>query len=94
MNRVNFARISGVILDVCKPHGVWFERDELLQVVRFVRSDGLKRSRRLRRDSDDRGVGRLPTTAHSTPWALTTARPWYLALGLAEIAMDILGLLH
>jgi Zn-finger nucleic acid-binding protein len=94
MNRVNFARSSGVILDVCKPHGVWFERDELLKVVQFVRSGGLKRSRRLRRDSDNRGVDWRLTTAQSTPWALSSARPWYLALGLAEIAMDVLGLLH
>ena len=29
MNRQNFARLSGVIVDVCKGHGVWFERGEL-----------------------------------------------------------------
>ena len=94
MNRVNFARISGVILDVCKPHGVWFERDELLQVVRFVGSGGLKRSRRLRRESDNHGVDWRIRTAQPTPWPLPTSGPWSLAFGLAEIAMDILGLLH
>ncbi|MBI3790731.1 MAG: zf-TFIIB domain-containing protein, partial [Gemmatimonadetes bacterium] len=29
MNRVNFARVSKVIVDVCKAHGTWFDRDEL-----------------------------------------------------------------
>ncbi len=29
MNRMNFARCSGVIVDVCKGHGTWFDRDEL-----------------------------------------------------------------
>ena len=38
MNRVNFARASGVILDVCRPHGAWFDAGELRAVRSFVRS--------------------------------------------------------
>ncbi len=45
MNRVNFARCSGVVVDVCKPHGTWFDRDELRRVVEFIQSGGLDRSR-------------------------------------------------
>ncbi len=45
MNRVNFARASGVILDICKADGVWFDRDELRRVVEFVRAGGLETSR-------------------------------------------------
>src|SRR3989441_7957943 len=45
MNRVNFAKCSGVILDVCKGHGTWFDRDELSQIVEFVRGGGLDVSR-------------------------------------------------
>ena len=41
MNRVNFARSSGVIMDVCKPHGVWLDRGELERVVGFVDAGGL-----------------------------------------------------
>jgi len=44
MNRVNFARISGVILDVCKMHGVWFDRDELSQVLESIQGGGLSRA--------------------------------------------------
>lgn len=36
MNRVNFGRTSGVIVDVCKPHGILFERDELRRVLAFI----------------------------------------------------------
>jgi len=43
MNRVNFGRTSGVVVDVCKPHGVWFERDELRGVLDFVARGGLER---------------------------------------------------
>ena len=29
MNRINFARCSGVVVDICKGHGTWFDREEL-----------------------------------------------------------------
>lgn len=45
MNRVNFARCSGVVVDVCKGHGTWFDRDELRQIVEFIRGGGLTVSR-------------------------------------------------
>jgi Zn-finger nucleic acid-binding protein len=45
MNRVNFAHVSGVVLDVCRVHGVWFDGDELRQLVEFIRSGGLDRAR-------------------------------------------------
>jgi len=45
MNRINFARCSGVVVDVCKGHGTWFDRDELHEIVEFIRSGGLDVSR-------------------------------------------------
>ena len=45
MNRINFARCSGVIIDVCKKHGIWFDRDELSSIVEFIRAGGLEVSR-------------------------------------------------
>ena len=45
MNRVNFARCSGVVVDFCKGHGTWFDRDELRQIVEFIRGGGLEVSR-------------------------------------------------
>jgi Zn-finger nucleic acid-binding protein len=45
MNRVNFARYSGVIMDVCKTHGTFFDRDELHQVIKFIRDGGLDAAR-------------------------------------------------
>jgi Zn-finger nucleic acid-binding protein len=45
MNRVNFARCSGVVVDVCKGHGTWFDRDELRRIVEFIRAGGLDASR-------------------------------------------------
>ncbi len=48
MSRVNFARVSGVILDVCLSHGAWFDSGELEEVRRFVRGPGLVRYLRRR----------------------------------------------
>lgn len=45
MNRVNFAHCSGIVVDVCKGHGTWFDRDELQQIVEFIRGGGLEASR-------------------------------------------------
>src|SRR5207302_5489148 len=45
MNRINFARCSGVIVDVCKGHGTWFDASELREIVEFIRGGGLELSR-------------------------------------------------
>ncbi len=45
MNRVNFARRSGVVLDICKDHGLWFDKEELRRVLLFIQEGGLDRAR-------------------------------------------------
>jgi Zn-finger nucleic acid-binding protein len=45
MNRANFARCSGVIIDVCKQHGIWFDRDELSRIIEFIKEGGLDAAR-------------------------------------------------
>ncbi|RKY80372.1 hypothetical protein DRQ07_05555 [candidate division KSB1 bacterium] len=36
MNRQNFKKISGVIIDICRKHGVWLDAGELEQIRSFV----------------------------------------------------------
>jgi Zn-finger nucleic acid-binding protein len=45
MNRQQFAGCSRIILDWCKEHGAWCDRNELHRIVRFIRDGGLKKSR-------------------------------------------------
>jgi Zn-finger nucleic acid-binding protein len=45
MNRVNFGKRSGVVVDSCAQHGTWFDADELRRVLEFVRDGGLDRAR-------------------------------------------------
>lgn len=45
MNRMNFAHCSGVVVDVCRGHGTWFDASELREIVEFIRAGGLELSR-------------------------------------------------
>jgi Zn-finger nucleic acid-binding protein len=45
MNRVNFAHCSHVIVDVCKAHGTWFDKDELRRTMEFIRGGGFEKAR-------------------------------------------------
>jgi len=46
MVRKNFGGASGVILDVCRHHGIWLDHGELERVLEFVRAGGLIDARR------------------------------------------------
>jgi Zn-finger nucleic acid-binding protein len=45
MNRINFGRVSGVIVEVCKGHGTFLDPGELHRIVEFIREGGLDRAR-------------------------------------------------
>ena len=68
MNRVNFAGYSNVIVDVCKSHGTWFDRDELNRVVEFIRSGGLDTARRRELEELEDRQRRLKATQTAATW--------------------------
>jgi Zn-finger nucleic acid-binding protein len=74
MNRVNFGRVSGVIVDVCQKHGTWFDGGELTRVIAFVASGGLSRTRlreeQAQREERKRRVAAVVPTAHDENDAL------------------------
>jgi len=45
MNRVNFGKLSGTVVDVCKGHGTFLDAGELHLIVAFIQQGGLDRSR-------------------------------------------------
>ncbi|HEX5474323.1 MAG TPA: zf-TFIIB domain-containing protein [Vicinamibacterales bacterium] len=51
MNRVNFAHISGVVVDVCRGHGTFLDAGELHRIVAFVNGGGLDRMREQQREA-------------------------------------------
>ncbi|MEX1222983.1 MAG: zinc ribbon domain-containing protein, partial [Pirellulales bacterium] len=42
MPRRNFASRSGIIVDLCRDHGVWFDIEELPRLLAWVRAGGLQ----------------------------------------------------
>jgi hypothetical protein len=45
MNRINFARLSGTVVDVCRGHGTFLDAGELHAIVAFIQKGGLERVR-------------------------------------------------
>jgi Zn-finger nucleic acid-binding protein len=43
MNRINYGRESGVIIDVCREHGIWFDADELARILAWLRAGGSRK---------------------------------------------------
>lgn len=68
MNRKNFGSISGILIDVCKDHGVWLDHGELAQALAFAERGGLVEARRRevgelerrRRRAEDPALGDAP----------------------------------
>jgi Zn-finger nucleic acid-binding protein len=91
MNRANFARCSGVIIDICKQHGIWFDRDELSRIIAFIRSGGLEMSREREKRSLEEERRRLQQERSSVP-PLTDFGNSERASGIAS-ASDLLRML-
>jgi Zn-finger nucleic acid-binding protein len=89
MNRKNFAGCSGVIVDYCKGHGMWFDTHELEKVISFVSSGGMDRARKLELDRANEELERVRNLQRSAlprrglVWEPPPPRPldWLDALG-------------
>jgi Zn-finger nucleic acid-binding protein len=100
MNRNNFGGTSGVVVDVCAQHGIWFDPGELPRILEFVQAGGLERARERARHEHDE-VERARRVAAATP-TLDTVRvstddagePWRSlakdALELCEFVVETL----
>ena len=77
MNRVNFSHYSNVIVDVCKAHGTWFDRDELRRVIEFIRAGGLDEARARQLAEIKERQRQLSAAQTATAWDRRTAEPEY-----------------
>ncbi len=95
MNRVNYAKRSGVILDVCKGHGLWFDQDELRRILAFITGGGLDRARE--RELEDLKEARraaVPTSEHPASsyefnQRLQATGHWLTAAGLVGLVTEV-----
>ena len=56
MRPFTYASDSGIRLDICDVHGIWFDGDELRRVIEFVQSGGLAASLARRRNAQPLGL--------------------------------------
>lgn len=50
MNRTNYGGGSGIVLDACRDHGLWFDKGELTAIVEFLEKGGWDRIRERERE--------------------------------------------
>ncbi len=83
MNQKNFAGCSGIVIDLCKPHGIWFDRQELQRIVAFIKDGGLQKARAMELERIKEEQSRLQAIRQSPsmePLSLITGKPdrsWY-----------------
>ena len=93
MNRVNFAHCSKVVVDVCKAHGTWFDRDELRRIVEFIRDGGFEKAREREISDLERQRRELQAARTGTGFDIHSAydlpayHPAESALGFAAAAL-------
>jgi Zn-finger nucleic acid-binding protein len=94
MNRVNFAHCSHVIVDVCRAHGTWFDKDELRRIVEFIRAGGLDAARadeiaELERQRQQLRTAQLGGPMESTAYS-RSAHYDSLGGGIASVAANLI----
>jgi len=95
MHRRNYGQRSGVILDLCHDHGLWFDVGELGQALRWVRQGGLHKAERLavetRKEEERRERFRRLT---EVPPVEQTHRGggWWATGAVVDVLADILGI--
>jgi Zn-finger nucleic acid-binding protein len=89
MNRLNFGRLSGAIVDVCRGHGTFLDAGELHRIVRFIQGGGLDRARQRQLDDlkdEERRLRAAQSAQAPTPGDGPAEAIWS--------AGDLLSLLH
>ncbi len=94
MNRVAFAHCSRVVVDVCRAHGTWFDKDELRRIVEFIRGGGLEAARADEIAELERKRHELLSAQVSSGWDtnVETRRAYYDAAhgGIASAAANLI----
>lgn len=92
MARRNFGGSSGVVIDVCPPHGIWFDAGELPRILSFVEGGGLAQARRRELEELERRKSRAEAAV--APVLVTPEEPLPsladYAVGLVEIVATLL----
>ena len=91
MNRVNFAHCSGVVVDVCRQHGTWFDKDELRQIVEFIRAGGMEKSRQQQIDQLAKEKEDLQMAQIATPILTKEVQPMGDSPYMLDLIVDVVS---
>ncbi len=69
MNRHNYGRKSGVIVDVCARHGLWFDLHELESLLRWIREGGEARAEKLQHEQERMEIRQQRLGESLQPWS-------------------------
>ena len=74
MHRTQYDRGSGVIIDVCKDHGVWFDAHELAEILAWIRARGPEQAAERAREQEkadelNKRITRSASSSSSGPWS-------------------------
>ncbi len=76
MNRRNFGKISGVIIDRCGRHGVWLDSGELEKIQHFIADGGLDRARDRDIQRNRTAIRELATTVENVDFTQKILHFW------------------
>jgi Zn-finger nucleic acid-binding protein len=98
MNRKNFGDESGIVVDVCARHGVWFDTGELPKILAFTRAGGLERAKKRRAEAarQEEGRGNVALMIESTRQQYESEISWVemiadAGLSLLDAAIDAIA---
>lgn len=78
MNRKNFGKISGVIVDECGRHGVWLDPGELEKIRHFIADGGLEQAQDREIEKTRMELKDLATTVDQTAFTQKIIHFWNL----------------
>lgn len=87
MNRRLFATGSGIVIDVCRHHGTWFDAGELPEMVEFVSKGGLEQA--VKRDLE-RQRAEIRSAAERQRFSAAMARPMSSQQKKKEISSNVI----
>ena len=94
MNRSNYGGGSGIVLDACRDHGLWFDKGELAAIVDFLEKGGWDRLRAREREKLAEEVRSLETRRDFSRSTGMPASPFERdAMGIQTIGriVDLVG---
>lgn len=92
MNRVNFGRLSGTVVDVCRGHGTFLDAGELHAIVTFIKDGGLDRARQREKSDLEEERRRLTALKMQVESAAYRSPDWeYRSTSLLDIRRLLKG---